>query len=73
MPIINVTTWKNSEPATKKRLLDGLTRVTHEVTGAPLDKITVFIQEVPQSDWAEAGIPGDDPEFRNKSRRQTYG
>jgi 4-oxalocrotonate tautomerase len=73
MPIIKVTTWKSTNSEMKAALLTGLTRVTHEVTGAPLDKITVLIQEVPQADWAEAGIRGDDPDFRVQSRRQRYG
>lgn len=72
MPIINVTTWKSDDKEMKKKLLQKLTKTTHEVTGAPLDKITVYIQEIERSEWAEAGITGDDSNFPIESRRKTY-
>ncbi|QUM86707.1 MULTISPECIES: tautomerase family protein [unclassified Moritella] len=72
MPIINVTTWKSDDKEMKKKLLQELTKTTHEVTGAPLDKITVYIQEIERSEWAEAGVTGDDTNFPIESRRKTY-
>ena len=71
MPVISVITWPT--PSEKKiKLMEELTRVVHETTGAPLDKITVYVQEVEQENWADAGVVGADPEFAIKSRRKGY-
>lgn len=53
MPIISVTTWDGQDDAQSQELLEELTRTVRRVTGAPLDKITVYIQEVPRNRWAE--------------------
>jgi len=71
MPIINITTWPTPTEV-KEKLLKEITRVTHEVTGAALDKITVLIQEVEKASWCDAGILGNDPDFPVNSRRKTY-
>jgi 4-oxalocrotonate tautomerase len=49
--------------------MEELTRTVRRVTGAPLDKITVYIQEVPRNRWAEGGALGSDPKFPELSRR----
>ncbi|MDF2690770.1 MAG: putative protein 4-oxalocrotonate tautomerase-like protein [Gammaproteobacteria bacterium] len=67
MPIIHVTTWPTS-PEVKEKLLKSLTQTTHQVTGAPLDKITVYISEIGKDSWSEAGVLGSDPDFATKSR-----
>lgn len=67
MPIIHVTTWPTSSEV-KEKLLKSLTKAVHEVTGAPLDKITVYISEIDKNSWSEAGILGSDPQFPTKSR-----
>jgi 4-oxalocrotonate tautomerase len=69
MPIVNVTTWKSDNTEVKVKLIRELTKTVHQVTGAPLDKITVYLQEIDKQFWAEAGITGDDPEFPTLSRR----
>ncbi|GLZ01748.1 tautomerase family protein [Actinoplanes sp. NBRC 103695] len=69
MPIISVTTWDGQDDAQARELMEELTRTVRRVTGAPLDKITVYIQEVPRSRWAEGGALGSDPEFPELSRR----
>lgn len=71
MPVINVITWPTPIEQ-KAKLLEELTRVVHETTGAPLDKITVYVQEVAQDSWADAGVIGTDSEFATKSRRKDY-
>jgi 4-oxalocrotonate tautomerase len=53
-------------------LLRNITRVVHETTGAPLDKITVYVQEVAPADWADAGSIGSEKDFAQASRRQQY-
>lgn len=65
MPIINITTWPTPIEKKQKMILE-ITRVVHETTGAPLDKITVFVQEIEKDSWAEAGVFGDNPEFPKK-------
>lgn len=72
MPMIQITTWPTWSNETKHALLDGITRVVHEVTQAPLDKIVVVVNEVPQTAWMEGGTLGSDPAFASQSRRKTY-
>ena len=72
MPMIQITTWPTWSNETKRALLEGITRVTHEVTHAPLDKIVVVVSEVPQTAWMEGGTLGSDPAFPSQSRRKTY-
>lgn len=71
MPIVHITTWPTPEK-TKQNVMKEITRVIHSETGAPLDKITVYITEIQQNSWSEAGILGSDPEFRVQSRRLNY-
>jgi 4-oxalocrotonate tautomerase len=54
---------------TCRELIESLTATVRRVTGAPLDKITVLIQEVPQTRWGEGGVTGNHPEFARLSRR----
>ncbi|AGL16529.1 tautomerase family protein [Actinoplanes sp. N902-109] len=69
MPIISVTTWDGQDDVLARELMQELTRTVRRVTGAPLDKITVYIQEVPRSRWSEGGALGSDPKFGELSRR----
>lgn len=70
MPIINVTTWDGQTDEQARQLMTALTKTMKDVTGAPLDKITVYIQEIPRNRWAEAGSLGSDPDFPIASRQQ---
>lgn len=70
MPFISVTTWPTLGDAKSKALIEALTDTVHEVVGAPLDKITVVINEIPQSRWGEGGVLGSDPDFPVLSRRR---
>jgi 4-oxalocrotonate tautomerase len=72
MPIIHITTWPLKDEDSARAMVEGLTRVMHEATGAPLHKISVVISEVAPARWGEAGIMGSDPGFREKSRRSSY-
>lgn len=71
MPIVSVTTWPGKTDEECKTLVEELTATVRRVTGAPLDKITVYIQEIPRNRWAEGGALGDDPDFAQLSRRVT--
>jgi 4-oxalocrotonate tautomerase len=69
MPIVTVTTWPSQSDDQCKTLVEELTSTVQRVTGAPLDKITVYIHEVPRNRWAEGGALGSDPDFARLSRR----
>ncbi|WP_329492788.1 tautomerase family protein [Kitasatospora herbaricolor] len=71
MPIVNVTTWPNQSDEKCRELIEELTLTVNRVTGAPFDKITVFIQEIAQNRWGEGGVLGTDPGFPELSRRRT--
>lgn len=70
MPIVSVTTWPNQTDEKCRELIEELTSTVHRVTGAPWDKIVVYIHEVPQHRWGEAGVLGSDPDFAERSRRR---
>ncbi|RRR99521.1 tautomerase family protein [Glycomyces terrestris] len=70
MPFITVTTWPNQTDEQCQKLIEALTATTHEVTGAPLDKITVVVHEIPQARWGEAGVMATNPDFPELSRRR---
>lgn len=72
MPIINITTWPTPEDV-KQSVMEKITQLVHRETGAPLDKITVYFQEIERRNWSEAGILGSDEAFPVQSRRKTYG
>ncbi|MFD5075732.1 4-oxalocrotonate tautomerase family protein [Streptomyces sp. NPDC058274] len=69
MPVIHVTVWKQSDEAAKQ-LIEEITATTQKVLGLPLDKITVYLTEVPANRWGEAGALGSDPDFAELSRRR---
>ena len=73
MPVVHISTWPVKDESQITGLVDDVTRAVHEHTGAPLDKITVYINEVSPSRWADGGVLGSDVDFSKKSRRQGYG
>ncbi|HEV7372938.1 tautomerase family protein [Arenibaculum sp.] len=72
MPIIEVTTWTGITDDKARELMESLTRTTVDVLKCPLDKVTVYVSEVPKARWSEAGTIGSDPDWATKSRRQGY-
>ncbi|MFJ6481407.1 MULTISPECIES: tautomerase family protein [unclassified Streptomyces] len=68
MPIISVTTWPSEDDDKCRELMEELTETVHRVTGAPRDRITVYVQEVPRKRWSEGGALGSDPDFARLSR-----
>jgi 4-oxalocrotonate tautomerase len=72
MPVIHIATWPLKDEDVVRGLVEGITRVVHESTGAPLHKISVYITEVAPSRWCDAGVLGSDPQFRDRSRRASY-
>lgn len=72
MPFVHVITWPAKNKNEVIRLQEDITFAVHKNTGAPLDKISVVISEIPPSHWADAGIPGTHEDFQTKSRRKNY-
>jgi 4-oxalocrotonate tautomerase len=70
MPILSMTTWPNQTDEKCQELIEELTQTVHRVIGAPLDKITVYVNEIPQNRWGEGGVIGTNPEFTELSRRR---
>lgn len=73
MPHIHITTWPIDSDEKAKKLLEEITRVMHNTLGCPLDKISISIQEIQPSRWSDAGVVGNDPDFKTKSRRMNFG
>lgn len=70
MPFISITTWPTLGDEKSQTLIEALTHTVHEVTGAPLDKIVVVINEIPATRWGEGGVLGSNPAFSELSRRR---
>ncbi|MGR5299139.1 tautomerase family protein [Vibrio mediterranei] len=69
MPFIRLTTWKSDNQEMKENLVRELTKTVHRVTGAPMPKITVVIEEIPNTQWAEGGVLGYEPDFLSRSMK----
>lgn len=72
MPVIQISTFKIVDQSKAETLLEEITATMHRVTGVPLDKISVFLNEVEPTRWADAGVVGSHGEFQTKSRRRSY-
>ncbi|WP_035305437.1 tautomerase family protein [Actinokineospora inagensis] len=70
MPFITVTTWPNQTDEKWQELIEEITATVHKTIGAPLDKITVVVNTIPQTQWGEAGVIGSNPQFARLSRLQ---
>lgn len=71
MPFITITTWPTLGDQKSQALIESLTKVVHEIAGAPIDKIVVIINEIPQNRWGEGGVLGSNPDFPELSRHRT--
>ena len=69
MPVITVTLIEGYDDTTRERLAKSLTTAAQAVIGAPLDGVTVTIQELPPANYMRGGqrrtpgtapIPGSD-------------
>ncbi|TQV80888.1 tautomerase family protein [Denitrobaculum tricleocarpae] len=64
MPVINVTLMEGYDEVTRERLAKGITQVAQTVIGAPLEGITVTLQELPPANYMRGGTrksPGTPP------------
>jgi 4-oxalocrotonate tautomerase len=61
MPMIQADIRRGRSPQQRDRLIRDLTRIVHEVTGAPMDTIVAVVRELPGAATYEAGEPS--PEY----------
>jgi 4-oxalocrotonate tautomerase len=61
MPMIQADIRRGRTPQQRDRLIRDLTRIVHEITGAPIDTITAVVRELPGAATYEAGEPS--PEY----------
>ncbi len=57
MPVVQITLIDGYDAATKARLHQALTAAVRTTIGAPLDGITVMIQETGPENYARGGVP----------------
>ena len=69
MPFISITTWPMASDEKATALIEALTDVVAKATGAPLNKISIVIHEVPKARWGEAGVMATDADFSSLSCR----
>jgi 4-oxalocrotonate tautomerase len=56
MPLIDVTLVAGRSPEQLRALVSGLTTVTAETIGAPVESIRVIVREVPATHWAAGDV-----------------
>jgi phenylpyruvate tautomerase PptA (4-oxalocrotonate tautomerase family) len=61
MPMIQADIRRGRTPQQCDQLIRDLTRIVHEVTGAPMDTIAAVVRELPGAATYEAGEPS--PEY----------
>lgn len=61
MPVITIKTFEGKTKEQKKKWIEGVTRVSMEVTGVEdPSRFTVIIQEIPKENWGKGGVPASD-------------
>ena len=55
MPLVEVRLLEGRTPEVKRRVLESVTRAVEESTGAPLERIRVWITELPLDHYMVAG------------------
>jgi|HubBroStandDraft_1064217.scaffolds.fasta_scaffold1186913_1 4-oxalocrotonate tautomerase len=61
MPMIQADIRRGRSPQQRDRMIRDLTRIVHEVSGAPIDTIAAVVRELPGPSTYEAGEPS--PEY----------
>lgn len=67
MSVVSIVGWKGIKPENKKNWISGCTKVMKEVLQEPLDEIVVYINEIENNGWGQAGVTGDDKDWLEKS------
>lgn len=61
MPIIQADIRRGRTQRQRDELIGELTRIVHEITGAPVETISAVVRELPGPATYEAGVPS--PEY----------
>lgn len=56
MPVVTIQMHEGRTVEQKRALIEGVTKVVNETTGAPYENITIFIDDVPFTNLAKAGV-----------------
>lgn len=60
MPYVTVKLLEGRTDEQKKALVKKVTQAVSETTGAPVEKITVFIEEMSKNHYAQGGVRASD-------------
>ena len=62
MPIVHVHLWKGRDAETKKKIIEGMTKVFTDLD-IPKQAVTVVIQDTPKENWGIGGVPASELDF----------
>ena len=54
MPVVQVSVWAGMSQESKRRIVEGITKVFEEI-GIPKQAIEIIIYETPKTNWATGG------------------
>lgn len=60
MPLVEIRLLQGRSPEVKKRILESVTEAVRESSGAPLERIRVWIHELPPEHYMVAGVTAAD-------------
>ena len=54
MPVVQVSVWSGMTNESKRRIVEGITKVFEEI-GIPKEGVEIIIYEAPKTNWATGG------------------
>ena len=60
MPFAQIYMLEGRTVEQKKAVIEKVTQALHEATGAPVENVRVWIQDVPKANWSIAGVSAKD-------------
>lgn len=54
MPVVQVSVWAGMSDESKRRIVEGITKVFEEI-GIPKEGVEIIIYETPKTNWATGG------------------
>lgn len=68
MTIVEIYGWKGISAEKKKGWIESCTETIADILNDPLDEITVFVIEISNDGWGQAGTIGTDEQWLTKSK-----
>lgn len=59
MPVVKVDMWAGRDAETRKRIIEGVTKVFTDM-GVPAEAVTVILAEHPKENWGTSGRPASE-------------